>query len=626
MQAPLSARFPGPVLDAKVSGGLPAGVTVRTHEENALGCIAFPEIAEPLAKRVRFRQFSLLLRLPTGSVWFLRNPLRPWTPDLAGEAARYLAEEGRAGTAAETIEDRLAFHLGLPSITVGDPALPHVSDADWDVRHVAQALAVAEAAAEGASCSPSDLRILASAYDAVLRDRLGEALSNFVASLAPEPLAHAQSNGCLDTRLYNYLAEGHRSTWRVQAAKALPILLHAIVTGHPRGDASHIRRAVDEGKPLVKELAAHWEVGPSAIKALVGRSPELVGARWQDSPRQLAQALDALRPEDRPADLRDDWVRLGQAVDTIGRVLGYPDPTDPLFRRLIRDLGRRRFRDLTRLEVLGGDPAGAAVAIAMLRRKLIDSLATTGTMTAGLDLAKAHSRAVHEANHLIADMRLESLVAAGRRLGQELASLPVHRETDYRASLPAEYWPLMRGDFVVPGLRRRVTALTNRAMVSAIGRKMQLCIDEGPELDRTDRACRELAAFMLLISDGVSGQPLSVAEITAYPSYRRASLDMTVLQHKGRANSRAPAGCGPALRELLDHVSTPAGRRHLEEGMERLRCLRRIPREAARLAEHEDIVAILRRSLGDHRYDAAVGRVLSSPELGNKDRQSSPSP
>lgn len=558
--------------------------------------------------------YAVLIRLDVGTVWFLQTSARPWSPDLVEEAARYLSSEGRPGVSSDALENRLAYHLGLPEVRLPFPALPHSSDADWDIPRLALAIATAKAVELGTALELENLRNLAAAEEAALRAELACSLSEFTSALYPDCLGLALRDGRLDTDIYNYLATRPHSAWRIQAARTFPIFLKALATGKPRDDATRIREAVDAGRPLVKELAAFWNVGPSAIKALIGRGPELIGSRWLDAPRQLARALDALPPEDRPADRWEDWERLGQAIDTIRRILGHPDGADILSRRLLREMGRRRFQNLSKLEAIGGQLAGAAGAIALLRRMLIAALDFTAQREARLDATESRSRAVLATDHLISHLKLQVLVDSARRFGQEYAALPVHQESEFAAEMPGDFWPLMPADFTTANGLRRITALTSRQEIASIGNRMGLCIEGGSELARTVRACQDATTFMLLVSDAASHRPMSVAEIRLYRTYRQSGHDLVVVQHRGMQNSRASPGCVRALHELLDTAKKPAGMGHLDRGLVRVRQAKGAPRETRLAADHRALVNALRQSVGPARYNAAAIRVVVGPD------------
>lgn len=158
----------------------------------------------------------------------------------------------------------------------------------------ARVLGVDPAAGSVSSANYKDAVLLAKVEHAILRS----ALAGFMEGLDNEVLAVMRAEGAADVETYNHFwnADGAFRRNRIQAARAYPFFAAPF-----RGDW-RLRRAVDQGEPLARELAVRYDVRPRTIQ----QSRSLVPSRVPSEQRAVVlKRLNQLPAEYLPKTDRD---------------------------------------------------------------------------------------------------------------------------------------------------------------------------------------------------------------------------------------------------------------------------------------------------------------------------------
>ena len=223
-----------------------------------------------------------------------------------------------------SIERLLRQELQIASVFLVRPVIGSVDLRQWGVREAAYVLAKRLADTYSShSFEESDSRLQFSSIEKALIDSLDEALQEFVDELEPQALKIASASGQFNQRLYNYLAHKSHRRFRLQLAETFPSLLVTSALARRDTLGAELRSIVDSGTPLIKGLAGRWNVRPGVVRHLVGKPTGHVGIQWSRDAMGLAQALNALRPEDVPGDEADAWREFNHMV-AVGQRLFCP--------------------------------------------------------------------------------------------------------------------------------------------------------------------------------------------------------------------------------------------------------------------------------------------------------------
>ena len=168
------------------------------------------------------------------------------------------------------------------------------------------------AAGSGSSAIDKDVVLLAKVEHAILR----AALAGFLEGLDDEVLAVMRAEGAADVETYNHFwnADGAFRRNRIQAARSFPFF-----AGPIRGDW-RLRRAVDRGDPLGRELAARYDVQPRTIQQVRALVPSYVPPEQR---AVLLKRLDQLPAEYLPK-TDGDWaafLELSEPLSDLATVL-----------------------------------------------------------------------------------------------------------------------------------------------------------------------------------------------------------------------------------------------------------------------------------------------------------------
>lgn len=551
-----------------------------------------------------------LLRLADGTVWMVRLPGRAWTRGRLLSAAGVIAEAS-AGPPNEA-ERRIHRVPGLEGVRFEAPCLATPDPLQWDLRRTAAALVTRSGAALVQGAYSADTGDAVRQVEAALQRELAVALAAFVSGLEAKVLEAASPDGPLDLAIYNYRVHMPFRRFRLQFATTFPSLFRATVQGAPGTLGAELRAIVDEGRPVVKGLAARWGVRPGVIRQLVGRPPELIGIGWVARPREFALLLNALRPEDIPADTTEAWDQFNQTVvigqrlfhkppwqsedglewlracvhqtqrgSAAGRLRWLPDPAT------LREI--ERFRDALTASLrrdAGGATQARAQSLSLACEDVIDQFLSRSARR-GLGKITADYQGA------LADLR--------RRLREARPS---------RVASGEEMWPLIPADFVSSDGARLVRPLGTLGELTAHGAALANCLGWGYATRYLYKSSQG-TTFIVGLFDAATGVPCSTAEIALrrYPATH--TYDLAVVQHSAENNAKPSPGCIQAVAELLRHCRSAEVRRHLEQGWwilatrsgQRGRRTREVEGQAtARMA--------LRQCLGEETYDALLAEVL----------------
>ncbi len=147
--------------------------------------------------------------------------------------------------------------------------------------------------------------------------------SEFISGLDPEVVSQARAIDGLRPSSYSYLntvnAEMRRN--RAQAMAVFPLLRPILMT--QQLDA--VRNDIDEGRPLINVLAAHYQASRAMIRVLCGVTPEDIDYKIRHL-GTLVKLLHEIPPSWWPRDPAT-WRQFASAANTISRVSRQPITT-----------------------------------------------------------------------------------------------------------------------------------------------------------------------------------------------------------------------------------------------------------------------------------------------------------
>ena len=526
--------------------------------------VTFPKPEATLsAVPLRHVAYCLLIRLADSTIWFLRTRGTPWLSARIAHAARTIASERGAREAPEQLALRIAYELEISSVEVLPPVLDRVEPSLWQPRQVAIALAMCPAPRLRADI---DLGALSSATTNITRElsvALQVALDAFCTGLNAEALPESTIAGELDPARYNFFVQTPMGEWRLQLARTFPILVYAATEARGGSEGETVRAAIDCGKPLIRHLAAHWDVAPGAIRSLIGKPVETIGCVWNHNVRGLVRLLDALRPEDRPGEPKEEWNRFNSAVAAAERLFRLRPWTSPVALMWLREAARN---GLTREEDEVGPLWGPAsvASIQRFRNNLARAIELQYTRQSRSMQIEVRAAISWIADRFVASRRPRSVVAFAKRLDSCMSNVREERRKDLSLLSGDSFWPLLSSELVSTDGTRRVCPLVTREALRAEGRALEICIGENAEQYTAE--CTSGKVFILGIVEAVSGDARSTAEIYASRTLR-GRLDLLVVQHRSRRNGTPSPLCIRALQEALAHARSASGQEHLEAGM-----------------------------------------------------------
>lgn len=538
-----------------------------------------------------------LLKLLDGTVWMLTLRGQAWSGDRLRAAAGILHRVSRQAFTKRSIECLLRKELDIRAVSLESLPIDKVDIRRWDIEKVAFALARQPGARRSAAECPARREW---AIQADLRDALDEAFRTFVDRMDPEALRLATRGRRFDERIYNYLAHREYRQYRLQFARSFPGLLVTAVVAEPRSFGEELRTIVDSGAPLIKGLAARWNVRPGVIRHLVGRASGDMGIQWMRDARGLALALNALHPQDLPGDSPAEWSEFNRIVATGQRLFLRPVWESPSGLEWLRECVRRAKRkDRRGLDVWM--PGWNELAkVADLRAALTECLHretanTPSRLTSDVDTAITEAidrvvlRMAHRGLGEVASLFSDELERRQKKGG-------TIREILSRDAL----MPLVPEDFISSDGMTRVTALTTTRQLRTHGTRMRNCLRH-----RSARGVAGEAAigtvFIVGLFDAHSGKALSTAEIKIVPDREAGAYRLITKQHTAVLNREPSRQCDNAFREFLLHCQSDDVRKHLKNGWKKIRQSRGVSGMQA-----VNLPAALRCTLGEQVYEGLL--------------------
>lgn len=560
--------------------------------------IAFPKpeflIGPPVLGHIRN---VALFMLRDGTVWMPALRGEAWSDERLQAAAGILGRVSNQAFTKGSIECLLRKELGTRSVFLEPPTVDRVDVRQWDIEKVAFALARHPAARRSAGESPESREWAARSE---LRDALDATLRCFVDRMDPRALRAATHGRRFDLRIYNYLAHHDYRQYRLQFAETFPGLLLTAVVAEPRSFGEELRSIVDSGAPLIKGLAARWNVRPGVIRHLVGRASGDIGVQWMRDAKGLALALNALHPQDLPGDGAAEWSEFNRIVATGHRLFYRPTWQSPAGLEWLREcLRRTKQNDAQALglwlpswsELPGIDRLRAALCES-LRRETADT-SPHCAVAAGDPIEDAIDSAVlaiaHRGLNEVAALFAEELERARRR------------DETARQFLSGEaLMPLVPEDFHSADGKTRVASLTTDRQLHTHGAKMRNCLRFGyaGELARQGEIG---TVFVVGLYDAPSGKALSTVELRLVINRNTGAYRFITKQHTAMANRRPSRRCVDALREFLAHCQTDVVREHLANNWQKLGRA-----HGGVSAQPVNLAAVLRCTLGEQLYEKVV--------------------
>ena len=573
----------------------------RPDNETAVvrSLIAFPS-ADFVSGLPRHRHIQgvVLLRLQDATIWQLAIPGLGWSREQLDRAANILADVSAEPFTIRSIGRVLRQGLQIDGLSVIRPLLDRVDPDVWEIDKVAFAL-VRRPDAKELHQGVSETRPEDSEWDVrqALREELTEALRRFGSNMDSRALRLASSTGHFDQRVYNYLVYARHRHYRLQFADTFPSLLQTAVVAEPAGFGAELRTIVDTGTPLIKGLAARWNVRPGVIRHLVGRASANVGFRWSRDAKGLALALDALHAQDVPGDTRGEWGEFNRIVATGQRLFLQPISESAA--------GQTWLRQCLRLSRRGDKKALARwrpewndlEEIVRFRKALATALAeedTDNRASSGTDSERAFANAVDHVMLRIAEVGLQDVAANfSEALARARQEDMIRQARQFEALMP-----LCPDDFITADGTMRFRSLCTERELYAHGTRMSNCLRSSSVRSITLRG-KPGTVFIVGVYDTDSDMALSTVELKALTDRTRTSYRLIVNQHTAKANRKPSSRCARALAEFIRFCYTRDVREHLSASWKSLRD----PGESDSQLRI-NLPGALRRALGERTYDS----------------------
>ncbi len=551
-----------------------------------------------------------VFRTEADAVWMLRTVGHEWTEDRLATAAQVVTRRlGHLPVRRDPLlANRLARALQVPQVQVVEAALDPPEPRQWETRKLALALRLQHLPPGERAPEAAALALEVDEIERELIARLGEALRRFAGALDVEILA-AAPDAARDIALYSYLVEPQHRRNRLQFAGAFPLFLRAAADG--TGDGALIRRAVDDGVPLVRALAARWAISPSVLRGLRGRQVETIGARWQENIEALVVLLDALPAEFRPAADASAWQAFNERVALAETAFGRRPWTSPLALAWLRQASRG---GLVVQAVTDEDRELQRASLAVvdeLRQALIEALKAECALPA-VEPGVLSTRAWQAADRALAGIGLKRLIILAQRYRRELAAAQAEHARENATAARAGFWPLLPGELLSADRSRLVVPLDDRQALLAHGRAVVNCLG-GSHLERYSAACRRGATFILGVLDARSRRPLSTAEVHARRLTLAGRIEVDLVQHTAARNAPPGRACRHAVAEAIALLATQAGQEHLRRGARALAVRRRGDAQLQREFDLLPVRQAVRRSLGERRFDELAAQLRQAP-------------
>jgi hypothetical protein len=503
--------------------------------------LIFPDTPHLITRNARrLTPFRILLELENGLVSHLVVSQRT-SPDLKtlAAAAPTLIEAERRSYPLTYATDLLHSRHGIPAEVID---APFGETRDWNVEPLVSGCLAAESSTGKGGDWAAFRRQLLDETHTSLRQRM----DSFIAGLDAECIERLGDACNLRPSRYNYLAAGDARLRRNrrQAAQLFPWLLDNLLWRDNLSTlAGRIRRSIDDGRPLIGELASRLNVSPSAVKAMRHCSADLLNGSWHGDVRRLAWALEGITPEFRPRSPQA-WQRMGEVVEAIEQVTGAS--MDSQQNRLWLAAAAKRNFELP----LIGDAAALTTGLADMRNALREVLGLrisghadwhAGWLNRNPAVASAIEQVIHRSLGHIEFARLLEIVrrwqdAFRRQHATDNAENALIRGLTWRA--PVE--ELRTGDWVI-------VPILSAAELIEEGQQMEHCV--GSYISD----CRMGRLQIWSVRDALGQRRSTLAtRFQKAPSGWIAGIS----QHRAKLNAKPDPASYAAARELLKALNT----------------------------------------------------------------------
>ena len=361
-------------------------------------------------------------------------------------------------------------------------------------------------------------------------------LSAFMAALDVEVVDALRRGGAFRPELYNHVAdcgpELRRN--RLQALTLFPVLQHCLLNLGWR----EVRDAIDEGRPLIDELARRFDVPPSVIRAVRGTAPLAAG--------KPVDRLDIVFPllRDIPAawwpKSPEDWVAFAEAARHVSHITHHP-VTTTANRLVMRDCARRAYR-LPDLDNDGWNRMGREIDD--FQRGLRDGLRYS--LRGRDDRSDLDLFVTHVSNRMLASLGIERVGQIARRWGE------AYRRVQADFALESEIWRGVRwpslGESPIDLGDLTAHLLCTARELSDEGRAMNNCV--AAYVPECLRGSGQIWSFRTPAGDRAATLETHLVRATD------GSLRVHIGQLAGPGNSRPTDHVRKAARDLLRRIDT----------------------------------------------------------------------
>ena len=436
-------KMPDGLASALIERSVPADSAIT-----AMVVFPKPESALVPTPLGHFRSVALL-QIVDGTLWMLQMPGKGWSPSRLKVVADTLSRFSGEPPNRRSVEGALRRDLGVEAVVLLDPAISTMDASQWGTGEIAHALFGRDAPTRRKSLiADPGIETQIRAVESSLVTELTAALEDFVERLDPTARKMSSADGQIDVAMYNYLAEKPFRKYRQQFAQVFPGLLHAAVAADSGSIGAEVREIVDNGAPVVKELAARWQVRPGVVRYLIGRPVADFGKQWSFKMKELATLLNALRPEDLPGEDSESWSRFDRTVAIGQDIFGKPIWQCAAGLEWLKECVYRINRGTDRTEALWLPDRDTVKNIGHFRDRLAASLRR--------DILAVDAETEGALNDAIDDVVGECLCqSANKGLGniaarfdEEFDRIRQERDQALRVASIDAMWPLIPADYV----------------------------------------------------------------------------------------------------------------------------------------------------------------------------------
>ena len=590
-------KMPDGLASALIERSVPADSAIT-----AMVVFPKPESALVPTPLGHFRSVALL-QIVDGTLWLLQMPGKGWSSTRLKVVAETLSRFSGEALSPGAVEGRLRRDLGVQAVVSLEPVISTMDASQWGTGEISHALFGRDAPTRRKSLiADPGVENQIRAVESSLATELTAALEDFVDRLDPTAKKIASADGQIDVAMYNYLAQEPFRKYRQQFAQVFPGLLPAAVAADSGSIGAEVREIVDNGAPVVKELAARWQVRPGVVRYLIGRPAANYGKQWSFKMKELATLLNALRPEDLPGEGSESWSRFDRTVGIGQDIFGRPLWQFAAGLEWLKECVYRINRGTDRTEARWLPGRDTVQNIGHFRDRLAASL-RRDIVAVDAETEGALNNAIDSAvSEFLCQSANKGLGYIAARIDEEFDRIRQERDQAVRVASIDAMWPLIPADYVSKDGSRAVKPLTTRSQLSSHGSKLANCLG-GTFTFRYLRKGQRGTVFIVGLFEADTGIPRSTAEIAIRFGRERLNHDFVVKQHTAFENRKPSLQCIGAMEELIQYCRTPEVRKHLEKGWLLIAEAKRLHRRQVRKQIDSAVTAALQQALKEGEYD-----------------------